>query len=186
MCSAIRWEADTSSRDCFHWNYLCLRHLKHVSHARLQMLAHSCYHSKWHAAFFLQEAFYSEPLLADSSCWIEMTVSSVRSHLDLFQKRKPKTNIDANFGIMFNFHFISNQLYIISEKKNGHDLDYCPPPFPVPSTHLQCAEVKADKHRLKQLLWRKNPFETLFNKTALKTRLSSGVNGVLVFLATGF
>ena len=117
MCSAVRWEADTSSRDCFHWNYLCLRHLKHVSHARLQMLAHSCYHSKWHAAFFLQEAFYSEPLLADSSCWIEMTVSSVRSHFDLFQKRKPKTNIDANFGIMFNFHFISNQLYIISEKK---------------------------------------------------------------------
>ena len=119
MCSAVRWEADTSSRDCFHWNYLCLRHLKHVSHARLQMLAHSCYHSKWHAAFFLQEAFYSEPLLADSSCWIEMTVSSVRSHLDLFQKRKPKTNIDANFGIMFNFHFISNQLYIISEKKTA-------------------------------------------------------------------
>ena len=117
MCAAVRWEADTSSRDGFYLNHLCLRHLKYISQTLLQMLAHSCYHSKWHCADFLQEAFYSQPFLADSPCWIGMTVSSARSNPDLFQKRKPKTNIDANFGIMFNFHFISNQLYIISEKK---------------------------------------------------------------------
>ena len=116
MCSAVRWEADTCGRDYCNLNHLCLRYLLCVSHTPLQMLVHSRYYREWHCADFLQEAFYSEPLLADSSCWIQMTESSVRSHLDLFQKRKTKANIDPNFGIMFNF-YILNQLYITSERK---------------------------------------------------------------------
>ena len=68
MRSAVRREADKCGRDYYNLHHLCLRYLIYVSRALLQMLAHSCYHSKCHAADFLQEAFYSEPLQKDSPC----------------------------------------------------------------------------------------------------------------------
>ena len=122
MCSAVRWEANTRSRDYCDLNHLCLRYLIYVGHALLQMLAHSCYHRKWHSADLLQETFYSEPLLADSSCWIGMTVSSARSYPDLFQKRKTKTNIDANFGIIFNCYISKPALHHIRKKRRWSQL----------------------------------------------------------------
>ena len=116
MCSAFRWEADTSSRDYWNFHHLRLRYLIYVSQTLLQMLAHSRYHSKWLSADLLQEAFYSEPPLSDSSCWIGMTVSSARSYTDLFQKRKTKTNIDANFGRTFNCYISKAALHHIQKE----------------------------------------------------------------------
>ena len=121
MCSAVRWEADTSSREYCNFHHLCLHYLIYGSQTLLQMMAHCCYHSKWHCADFVQEAFYSELPLSDSSCWIGMTVSSARGYPDLFQRRKTKTYIDANFGIVFNcyiskpaLHHIQNETAMIS------------------------------------------------------------------------
>ena len=68
MGSAVRREADKCGRDNCNLHHLCLRYLIYVSRALLQMLVHSCYHSKCYAADFLQEAFYSEPLQKDSPC----------------------------------------------------------------------------------------------------------------------
>ena len=116
MCSAVRWEADTCGQEYCNFYHLCLRYLIYRSHALLQMLAHCCYHRKWHTADLL-EAFYSELPLSDSSCWIGMTVSSARSYPDLFQKRKTKTNIDANFGIMFNCYISKAALHHIRKKR---------------------------------------------------------------------
>ena len=68
MRSAVRREADKCCRDYYNLHHLCLRYLIHVSRALLQMLVHSCYYRQCHAADFLQEAFYSEPLQKDSPC----------------------------------------------------------------------------------------------------------------------
>ena len=117
MCCAVRWEADTRSRGYCYFYHLCLRYLICVSQTLtlLQMLAHSCYYRKWHTAD-LHEAFYSEPLLSDSSCWIGMTVSSARRYPDLFQRRKTKTYIDANFGIVFNCYISKAALHHIQKE----------------------------------------------------------------------
>ena len=116
MCCTVRWEADTCGRDYCNFYHFCLRYLIYVGRALLQMLAHSGYHRKWHSADFLQETFYSEPLLADSSCWIGMTVSSAPSYPDLFQRRKTKTYIDANFGIVFNCYISKPALHHIQKE----------------------------------------------------------------------
>ena len=131
MCSAVRSEADTCGRDYCNSNHLSLRSLIYVSHALLQMMVHSRFDSKWHFADILQEAFYSEPFLADSPCWIRMTVSNARKYPDLFQKRKIKNIIDENFGINSNFNIFKAAFHHIrKETLNGDDLNYFPLPSP--------------------------------------------------------